>query len=139
MIKNIHYRAKCNKRISQCDEKIAQGENVEFWTEQKANWEKALADERYKRRIVMTWERSHGKWFDGTTSDVMSFEDIVDFCNESQFDEQPIELINTLFIAVGGTLDVANLNDYLYLPASMVSEDENIATIRDSFKNWRVE
>ena len=138
MMKNEKRLKRLQNRIKRCEQDIENGINVEIREQQLVNYVDSLLRMKHIRRQVGTWEKANHKWFNGTESDVASFGDLVTHCEESLYGEKPLDLIvDGVYIAiVDSAIEPWDLRHYLYLPASLVEEDEDIRTIRKAFEDY---
>ena len=138
MIRNNTYENKVHRKIEKCNSEIQKGVNVELRTEQKDNLIKRLNHIQHIRRTVTTWEHCNNLWFNGSENDVYSFKDLVDYCNELHFNETPLDIIREgVFLPIGGSaIAPYDLREYLYLPSSLIEEDEDIKVIREAFRGF---
>ena len=124
MYKNEKLNKKLETRLEKCHERFT-FENGAIWEEKAEHIEETLRFKKHIRRTVGLWERANHKWFDGTESDVLVFEDLVDICNEGQFGEKPIDLIKDVYVPIGGSaIAPHDLREFLYLPKSLIEDDE---------------
>ena len=108
----------------------------DFEEEKIKNLIKRLNHIQHIRRTVTTWEHCNNLWFNGSENDVYSFKDLVDYCNELHFNETPLDIIREgVFLPIGGSaIAPYDLREYLYLPSSLIEEDEDIKVIREAFR-----
>ncbi|MBP5421719.1 MAG: hypothetical protein J6Y78_04655 [Paludibacteraceae bacterium] len=140
MIKNERRINWLQNRIKRCEEDIENGINVEIREKQLVNFVDSLLRMNHIRRQVKTWEKAKFKWFNGSESDVASFGDLATHCEESVFDEKPLDLIiDGVYIPiVGSAIEPWDLRHYLFLPASLVEDDEDIRTIKKAFEDYSI-
>lgn len=129
---------KFERKLEKINKNIQEGKNVEIMLQKKQHTEKQISDLRHYIRTVTLYERANWKWFNGTEADVLTYDDLVDYCNECVYDETPLQLLTErVFIAIGGSaLAQHDLREYLYLPSSLIEEDENIANFKKAFKGF---
>ena len=138
-MKKSNIYSKLEKKIEKCEKDINDGVNVGLRTEQKKHYLNRLRTLKHIRRTVTSWERSNHLWFDGSESDVCSFDDLVDYCNENSFsNDKPLDVIcEGVFVAIGGSAIVPyDLREYIYLPSSLIEEDVDVRTIREAFDGF---
>lgn len=129
---------KLHHKIHRCNTDIANGEKVELRTLQKENYEKRVIEVKHQMSLITMWEKSNGKWFDGTDADVYTYNDLEDHCNELCYSETPLDLIkNGDFTPIGGSaITPYDLREYIYLPSSLIEEDENYHMLRKAFEDY---
>lgn len=108
-------------KIDKCNYEISQGINVEIRQHQLEHYNKRVNQILDNRRLITDWESENDLWFDGSDSDVYSFNDLIAHCNECCFGEKPLDLIRMgVFYPIGNFSH--DLREYIYLPVSLIRE-----------------
>lgn len=130
--------SKLERKIERCNKHLKRGVRTELRKEQKLEAEKQIRKIQHIRTTVTMWEKVNHLWFNGTESDVYTFDDLLDYCNELQFDETPLDIIREqIFIPIGGSAVAPyDLREYLYLPSSLIEENRDVANIREAFDGF---
>ena len=138
MIRDNNLENRINKKLEKLNSEIQKGNNIELRTEQKNNLIRRLNHIKHIRRTIATWEHANNLWFNGSENDVYTFKDLMDYCNELQFNEKPLDIIREgIFIPIGGSaITPYDLREYLFLPSSLIEEDKDIKTIHEAFKGF---
>ena len=129
---------KLRRKIEKYTGDINKGISVELRKEQKQETEKTIRKLKYIRRTVMLWEKANNLTFNGTESDVYTFNDLLRYCNELQFGETPLDVIRDgVFVAIGGSAVAPyDLREYLYLPSGLIEENKDIVNIHKAFEGF---
>lgn len=131
MIKNELYLEKIRKKINKCEKDIKNDVNVEIREKQLASKVGMLLTIKHITNIVEDWEKKNNKWFGGSVNDVMSYQDLVEHCNESIYGEKPIDLIvNGTYIPINGSVTKTwDLRHYFFLPSLLIEENREVTVV----------
>lgn len=129
---------KFQNRIAKCDEDIKNGVKVELRTEQKENYEKKIKQLKNYERVVKMYEKKNNKYFGGSVADILSFSDLIDVCNESQFGEKPLDFVaDGIYVPVLKSRRLYDLREYIYLPASLIKDVEEKNSLQNNGDNMK--